>query len=302
MCARHPSPALPARSGSPVEARQTQPCMRAPCDEFISLASHELLTPVTALRLQAQHIRRLVSQHPEEVPARIPSMVETFDRQLGRLALLCDELLHATQIVASELPLACEDVDLAALVGEIVDRVEPRPDVRALVTIQVVGAPRGQWDRMLVEQLVLHLVRNALVYGEGRPVAIDIAQVEGGARLLVKDDGIGIAEEDQARIFERFERAVPPSRFGGLGLGLYIARAAAEAHGGSIRVESAPGEGATFVVELPSEPGVARRARDHAPHAARSLKFLRAGRRRSHPRRRTEAIAKADRTSRTRAF
>ncbi|MDI3283877.1 HAMP domain-containing sensor histidine kinase [Polyangium sp. 15x6] len=275
--------------------------MRAPCDEFISLASHELLTPVTALRLQAQHMRRLLSQHPEEAPARIPTMVETFDRQLGRLALLCDELLHATQIVASELPLACEDVDLAALVGDIVDRVAQRPDARALVTIRVSGAPRGQWDRMLVEQLVLHLVRNALVYGEGRPVAIEVAEVEGGARLVVQDHGIGIAKEDQARIFERFERAVSSSRFGGLGLGLYIARAAAEAHGGSIRVESEPGRGATFIVELPTARSVTRRALDHAPHAARSLGLIRPVRRRSRPRR-TGALARAARLSRTRAF
>ncbi|MDC3987007.1 sensor histidine kinase [Polyangium jinanense] len=275
--------------------------MRAPCDEFISLASHELLTPVTALRLQAQNIRRLLSQHPEEVPARIPSMVETFDRQLGRLALLCDELLHATQIVASELPIACEDVDLGALVGDIVDRVAQRPDARALVTIRVSGTPRGQWDRMLVEQLVLHLVRNALVYGEGRPVAIEVAEVEGGARLVVQDHGIGIAEEDQARIFERFERAVSPSRFGGLGLGLYIARAAAEAHGGSIRVESEPGQGATFIVELPTKRSATRRALENAPHAARSPGFTRPARRRFRPRR-TGAIARAARPSRTRAF
>ncbi|MDI1482740.1 HAMP domain-containing sensor histidine kinase [Polyangium sp. y55x31] len=275
--------------------------MRAPCDEFISLASHELLTPVTALRLQAQHIRRLLSQHPEEVPARIPSMVESFDRQLGRLALLCDELLHATQIVASELPLACEDVDLAGLVGDIVDRVAQRPDARALVTIRVSGAARGQWDRMLVEQLVLHLVRNALVYGEGRPVTIDVAEMEGGVRLVVQDHGIGIAEDDQVRIFERFERAVPPSRFGGLGLGLYIARAAAEAHGGSIRVESEPGQGATFIVELPTESRAARRALDHAPHAARSLGLIHPVRRRSRSRL-PGAVARAARPSRTRAF
>lgn len=301
MCARHPSPALAARSGSPVDARQKSPCMRAPCDEFISLASHELLTPVTALRLQAQHIRRLLSQHPEEVPARIPSMVESFDRQLGRLALLCDELLHATQIVASELPLACEDVDLAELVGGIVDRVAQRPDARALVTIRVSGASRGQWDRMLVEQLVLHLVRNAFVYGEGRPVTIEVTEMDGGVRLVVQDHGIGIAEEDQARIFERFERAVPPSRFGGLGLGLYIARAAAEAHGGSIRVESEPGQGATFIVELPAESRAARRALDHAPHAARSLGLIPPVRRRSRSRL-PGAVARAARPSRTRVF
>ena len=268
MCARPPLQTLAARTSAPVEARHESPCACTPCDEFISLASHELLTPVTALRLQAQHIRRLLAHHPEEVPARIPGMVDAFERQLGRLALLCDELLHATRIVASELPLAREEVDLALLVGGVVERVAQHPDARALITIQVSGAPRGHWDRMLLEQLVLHLVRNALVYGEGRPVAIDVSQVNGKARIAVRDHGMGIAAEDQERIFERFERAVPASQFGGLGLGLYIARAVAHAHGGSIGVESAPGEGSTFLVELPSEPG-ARSLGLNRPHLRR---------------------------------
>jgi signal transduction histidine kinase len=265
MFARHLSTALAARPGSPVEARRAPRGVQAQCDEFIALASHELLTPVTALRLQAQHMRRLLVQHPEQVPARIPSMVDTFDRQLGRLTWLCDELLQSTQIVANDLPLVCEEVDLGVLVGGIVDRVAQGPDVRSLVTIHVSGAPRGRWDRMLVEQLVLHLVRNALVYGEGKPVTIDVSQAEGGARLVVRDHGMGIAEEDKARIFERFERAVPSARFGGLGLGLYIARAVADAHGGSIRVESAPGQGSTFIVELPAAPIAAARARARGP-------------------------------------
>ncbi|UQA60620.1 sensor histidine kinase [Polyangium aurulentum] len=260
MCARHLSIAVAARSGSPAVARHEPRGARAQYDEFISLASHELMTPVTALRLQAQHMRRLLAQHPEEAPTRIPSMVETFDRQLGRLSLLCDELLQATRIAADELPLVCEEVDLGSLASAIVERVAPRPDLRSLITIDISGAPRGHWDRMLVEQLVLHLVRNALVYGEGKPVSIDVSQADGWARLVVRDRGMGIADEDQARIFERFERAVPLDRFGGLGLGLYIARAVANAHGGSIRVESAPGQGSTFIVELPFAPTAPRRA------------------------------------------
>jgi signal transduction histidine kinase len=95
MFARRLSQTLAARPGSSVEARRAPRGERAQCDDFISLASHELSTPVTALRLQAQHMRRLVVQHPEQVTARIPSMLETFDRQLGQLTSLCDELLQS---------------------------------------------------------------------------------------------------------------------------------------------------------------------------------------------------------------
>ncbi|WP_170319687.1 sensor histidine kinase [Polyangium spumosum] len=269
MCARNPEKVLAARSCPPVEGRHERFDARAQCDEFITLASHELLTPVTALRLHAQHMRRLLAQHPEEAPARIPGMVETFDRQLGRLSLVCDELLQATQIGASELPLTCEEVALGPLVSRIVDRIAQRPDARSLITIRVSGEPRGSWDRALLEQLVLHLVRNALTFGEGQPVAIDVSTTEGGARLVVKDRGMGIAREDQARIFDRFERAVPSTQFGGLGLGLYIVRAVAKAHGGSVRVESAPAEGATFIVDLPAEPGPTKLAPEVAREATR---------------------------------
>jgi signal transduction histidine kinase len=93
MFARNLSQTLAARPGSSVEARRAPRDERAQFDEFISLASHELSTPVSALRLQAQHMRSLVVQHPEQVPARIPSMLETFDHQLRQLTSLCDELL-----------------------------------------------------------------------------------------------------------------------------------------------------------------------------------------------------------------
>jgi signal transduction histidine kinase len=228
------------------------PASREECDEFVTLASHELMTPVTSLLLQAQLMHRILSRQPEEARGRIAAMLEAFDRQLGRLVLLCDELLLATSLQASQLSLVREEVDLAALVRRVVDRLRAQcPEAHYLVSIHVEGAPAGRWDGMQIERLVLHLVKNALTFGEGKPVSVEVTQVTSGARLVVRDRGMGIAAEDQERIFERFERAVPASHFGGLGLGLYIARAVATAHGGTIRVESAPGQGATFLVELP---------------------------------------------------
>jgi signal transduction histidine kinase len=105
-----------------------------------------------------------------------------------------------------------------------------------------------------VEQALTHLLRNAIKFGIGAPVDVELVQVDGRARLTVTDHGIGIPPEALERIFGRFERAVSSRQYGGLGLGLFLTRQIVEAHGGSIHVESEAGAGATFVLELPVQP------------------------------------------------
>jgi signal transduction histidine kinase len=102
-----------------------------------------------------------------------------------------------------------------------------------------------------VEQILTNLLSNAVKYGAGSPIDVHLEVSEDTVRLTVRDRGIGIATDHQARIFERFERAVSARHFGGLGLGLYIARQIVNAHGGEIGVRSSPGEGSTFTVVLP---------------------------------------------------
>jgi signal transduction histidine kinase len=109
----------------------------------------------------------------------------------------------------------------------------------------------GWWDRLRLEQVVTNLVSNAIRYGAGRPIHARVEVVGENARLVVRDEGIGIPPEAQERIFGKFERAVSERHSGGLGLGLYITRSIVEAMGGSIQVESRPGQGSTFTVELP---------------------------------------------------
>jgi signal transduction histidine kinase len=109
----------------------------------------------------------------------------------------------------------------------------------------------GRWDRSRVDQIVTNLIANAIKFGAGKPIEVVLGEDVGMAWLSVRDHGIGIDPARQEWIFERFERAVSNRHYGGLGLGLYISRRIAEAHGGSIRVQSAPGAGATFIVELP---------------------------------------------------
>jgi signal transduction histidine kinase len=108
----------------------------------------------------------------------------------------------------------------------------------------------GRWDRLRLEQVVTNLLSNAMKYGAGKPIEVVVEGNGERARLAVRDHGLGISETAQRRIFGAFERAVSERHYGGLGLGLYIARQLVVAHGGSIRVESKPGLGATFTVEL----------------------------------------------------
>jgi signal transduction histidine kinase len=136
------------------------------------------------------------------------------------------------------------------------------------VHLETSGAPRGRWDRLRIEQVASNLLGNAIKYGKGRPIDVFVSSSEIGARLVVRDHGGGIAAEDQARIFNRFERVRSTKSSGGLGLGLYIARQIVDAHGGTIQVKSEPGEGATFTVDLPLEPSLgasAERAAQASP-------------------------------------
>jgi signal transduction histidine kinase len=109
----------------------------------------------------------------------------------------------------------------------------------------------GGWDRSRVEQILNNILSNALKYGAGKPVTVEVAGDAERALVHVRDEGIGISPSDRARIFARFERAVPTAHYGGLGLGLYLANQMVSAHGGRLHVESSEGAGATFTVELP---------------------------------------------------
>jgi signal transduction histidine kinase len=157
------------------------------------------------------------------------------------------------------LELDIEEVELASVVGEAVAQLEDEA-TQTGSTITARGAPvRGNWDRLRISQVVTNLLSNAVKYGNGKPVEVSYGASGDGAFVAVRDQGIGIDPSDQRQIFERFERAVSSRNYGGLGLGLYIVKRIVEAHGGSIRVDSSPGAGAAFWVELPLRPVVPMR-------------------------------------------
>ncbi len=221
-------------------------------DDFLAVAGHELRTPLAALLMQLQSLQRSTrTQLPPKIGDRLDKVVGAG----SRLRRLVDQLLDVSRITAGGLRLEPERVDLSEVLGEIVARTtESRVGPASPVIVRGEPHVNGQWDRERIEQAIENLVENAVKYGQGKPVEIDL-RIEGGEVVLeVTDQGVGIDEDHQKRIFERFERAVSTRDFGGLGLGLWIARRVVEASGGRIAVRSAPGQGATFTVRLPIRP------------------------------------------------
>jgi two-component system, LuxR family, sensor kinase FixL len=221
-------------------------------DEFLSIASHELRTPVTALQLQLQLLQRATDRAGRPSPEVLLQKMEVLDRQCRRIALLVNELLDVSRLRLGSLEINPEPTDLAELAREAARELQ-RDAARLGSPIEVAaeGAVRGSWDRVRIGQVITNLLSNAIKFGKGNPIRLGVSSADDRARLEIRDQGIGIDPADQERIFGRFERAVSAHHFGGLGLGLYISREVVAAHGGTIRLDSAPGVGSTFTIELP---------------------------------------------------
>ncbi len=224
-------------------------------DEFLSMASHELKTPLTSLQLQLGLARSTLTGAEGELVQRLSARLHTMERQIQRLNALNASLLDVTLLDSGRLHLDFQRMDIAALVREALERLEP-DFARAgyEVRLEVEGEMSGWWDPLRLDQVVVNLLSNALKYGAGKPLHVQLQQAGEHVRLRVKDQGIGISEEAQRRLFRKFERAVPTRHYGGLGLGLYISRMLVEAMNGTIQVDSRLGAGATFTVSLPYEP------------------------------------------------
>jgi signal transduction histidine kinase len=221
-------------------------------DDFIAIAGHELRTPLTALRLQIEGVSRAVARDlaPERARERLDRALTNVDR-LGKLI---EGLLDVSRIASDGLVLKRQPVDLARLVLEAMDRTREQIEKGGYTVFFLGGGGPcvGAWDPLRLDELVSNLVANAIKYGRsGGKIDIGLRQDDDTATLTVTDRGIGIAPEDQERIFNRFERAVSTTNFGGFGLGLWISRKIAEAHGGTLTVESKPEVKTTFTVRLP---------------------------------------------------
>jgi signal transduction histidine kinase len=221
-------------------------------DEFISIASHELKTPLTSMQLQISGIRRAALTPGRLDPTKLAHRVDVIDRQVVRLTGLVDSLLDVSRASAGRLRLNIEDVDLAEIVKEVADRfADELAAARCKLSVDVHGPIIGRWDRLRLDDVVTNLLGNAIKYGGGQPIDLSAALDGATAVIQVRDRGIGIPSGDQERIFQRFARAVSPDHYGGFGLGLWIVQVLLAAMGGSIAVESQVGQGALFTAKLP---------------------------------------------------
>lgn len=222
-------------------------------DEFLSIASHELKTPLTSLELQVESLERALARDSSKVgsPEKVGQNLAVIERQVVRMTELINYLLDVSVILSGRMKMQAERVELGTLVTDVVERLrEPLATAKCEVRMDTKEQAFGLWDPVHLEAVIMNLLFNAMKFGRGNPISITVRNVLGRAELSVRDEGIGIAPSDHARIFERFERAVP-EQYGGMGVGLWIVRRTVEALGGSVRVESELGKGATFTVSLP---------------------------------------------------
>ncbi|MES2385074.1 MAG: hybrid sensor histidine kinase/response regulator [Pseudomonadota bacterium] len=228
-------------------------------DDFMSMVAHELRTPLNTLFLEAQ-LRKMQLERGNVAifdAAYLQKMVARDTLQVKNMVRLIDDMLDVTRLRNSRLSIRPSHVNLPALLERVVGNLANQAALAGCaITLHADQQVTGFWDEFRIEQVVINLLTNALRYGKGQPVAVRMTPLDQGVRIDVRDGGCGISQADQQRIFGQFERAAAREgdETGGLGLGLYITHQLVQAHGGSIAVESQPGEGSVFTVRLPLQP------------------------------------------------
>ncbi len=223
-------------------------------DDFMSLVAHELRTPLNTLHLETQ-VRRLRLQRDGTTaftPDYLHAMVERDSRQIQSMIRLINDMVDVSRATTGTLSIRTGTVNLAQLVTRIVGDFSQQAQVAGCcLVLDAIPDVVGNWDEFRVEQILVNLITNGLRYGGGKPIRIGFSLTDGYVDIHVQDQGAGIPETEQQRIFEKFERLGNNHVKEGLGMGLYIARQLAEAHGGNLSVGNTPGAGACFTLRLP---------------------------------------------------
>lgn len=223
-------------------------------DDFLSIASHELKTPITSMRLQTQMTARSLQKNANSItPEKLEKYFVTSNKQLDKLTRLIDDLLDTTRIRAGKLTVDPVEVNFSQLMNDILERYEEQlAEANCQVDSEIQKDIVVYCDPFRAEQVIVNLLSNAMKYAHGKPVSIKLREEHGQAFLTIKDAGPGIAPEKVDAIFERFKRGNRHEGISGLGLGLYIAKQVMDAHHGSITVKSTQGLGSAFTINFPN--------------------------------------------------
>jgi len=223
-------------------------------DDFMSLVGHELRTPLNTLHVETQ-IRQLQLDKGDMnafSAEKIQAMIARDSRQIQSMIRLISDMNDVSRIQNDKLSIRPCDTNLSELLRRVVADLSLQIETAgATFTVEIADEITGVWDEFRVEQIIINLLTNALRYGGNKPVTISLRKDDNFAELNVRDQGIGIGTAEQERIFEKFQRGGTQKICEGLGMGLYIARQLAEAHRGSLQVNSVLGEGSTFTLRLP---------------------------------------------------
>jgi signal transduction histidine kinase len=225
-------------------------------DEFLSVAAHELKTPLTSLRGFAQLGVRQLDANGRLDPAMARLALEGIDRQSDKLGRLVSRLLEVSRFDAGQFSLHREDTDLVRLVTEVIQAARARAP-RHEIELRAPPSAVVQVDPVRIDQIVTNLLDNAIRYSpQDRPIALELSTpTPDTIRLAVRDHGRGIDAEHRDRVFDRFFQAHARDHASGMGLGLYISRQLARAHGGDLRAEFPEDGGTRFVLTLPRGEG-----------------------------------------------
>jgi PAS domain S-box-containing protein len=214
-------------------------------EELLAVVAHEIRSPIMSMNLAVQTLRHAAAT--ADARRRALDIVE---REGHRLTRFVDELIDAGRIQSGRLEFRLEDVDLAELARSVAEQLAPElAHARSTLSLQLDTTVHGHWDRFRLEEVLVNLLSNAMKYGAGKPIELEVHQFDGHVLLRVTDHGVGIPPEMKDKIFLPYERAA--RQFGGVGLGLYIVKTIVQGLGGSIRVDSRQGDVTTFTVDLP---------------------------------------------------
>jgi signal transduction histidine kinase len=224
-------------------------------DAFIAIAAHELHNPMTPILGYVEHIVSVGRRPESECPEAIIVALERLAGLIGEYIKRATTLLDISRITAGKLRAELSVVDLSGMMRQAVHRHRAGAERSGCrLEPRIEGEVSGLLDKLAVEQIADNLLSNAVKYGAGGPIGVSLVRHGTAARLTVQDHGIGISEEDQARIFGAFERAVTRREQGGFGIGLWVVRQLVDAMHGEVLVTSRPTEGSTFTVTLPLSP------------------------------------------------